>query len=383
MVYSTNFGNKDLTSKTITTTTRNENVFYGRVIDIIIDKEHPDYSTYGGIACLGGIKFKIFVDNESGGEDEFTGFAFQADTNIKQYPLIDEIVQIEKKVGENLDITHDNTTFYYTRTINIFNSQHNNAFPNYNVTGAEPRLGKDLTTIPTIRNTQPFPGDVLIEGRLGNSIRLSGYNSNSNPFSDNSNNGKPLTIIRNTSNFDSDVTSINVENVNLDDASIYLTSEHSIPLEPVSSKNISFKSGNFTPEKTSIYKGRQIIIDSGRITLHAKDDIIEANSKESVHISSKKVNLDSEDYTTLTGNKIYLGDEAYKEGQPAVKGTSNRALLETLIEALAQLSITLGTCTTPATTVAALSSFSPVLKGFVDILTTRLDTIESKKVFVE
>ena len=47
-----------------------------------------------------------------------------------------------------------------------------------------------------INPLQPFPGDVLIEGRHANTIRLGGTKHEENPLVDDSNNGKPYNIIR-------------------------------------------------------------------------------------------------------------------------------------------------------------------------------------------
>ena len=66
------------------------------------------------------------------------------------------------------------------------------------------------------------------------------------------------------------------------------------------------------PYKPSFpYTGRQIIIDSGRVHLNAKDDFILLMSKKSISLSSQgSVNIDSNSSFVVNSNRIKLGINA-------------------------------------------------------------------------
>jgi len=68
------------------------------------------------------------------------------------------------------------------------------------------------------------------------------------------------------------------------------------------------------------YTGRQIIIDSGRVHLNAKDDFIILSSKKSIALSAVgSVNIDSDSSFVVNSNQIKLGISAE---EPLVKGNT-------------------------------------------------------------
>jgi hypothetical protein len=69
------------------------------------------------------------------------------------------------------------------------------------------------------------------------------------------------------------------------------------------------------------YKGNQIIISSGRVIVHAKDDAVFILGKQAVGISSPKtINLDSNEKILLNCSKIELGYKAETQGEPITLG---------------------------------------------------------------
>lgn len=73
------------------------------------------------------------------------------------------------------------------------------------------------------------------------------------------------------------------------------------------------------------YVGRQIIIDSGRVHLNAKDDFIVLMSKKSISLSSQgSVNIDANASFIVNSNRIRLGTEAT---EPLVLGNKLSLLL--------------------------------------------------------
>ena len=67
-----------------------------RVIDIIMDDEHPDYDTYGGPNSIGMVYYRFIsqedIDTSEEGESEYTGQAFPLTTSHRLLPLKNEII---------------------------------------------------------------------------------------------------------------------------------------------------------------------------------------------------------------------------------------------------------------------------------------------------
>ena len=145
----------------------------------------------------------------------------------------------------------------------------------------------------------PFMGDILIEGRHGQSIRMTGVRANQQPLVNDQNNGKPLTIIRNgqkeselpkeVADFTEDGYTPQVEDINNDRTSIYLTSDHVIPLVPGSEEKGSFL--NFGPLDTNLYRGAQAIINSDRVVLNAREESLLLVAKEHISLSLSLIHI--------------------------------------------------------------------------------------------
>ena len=99
---------------------------------------------------------------------------------------------------------------------------------------------------------------------------------------------------------------------------------------------------SYTPEQPQQFKNPQIILNSGRILLNAKDDSIFIFAKKAIGLSSAgTINFDSDDYFIVNAPKIYLGLNAHKEEEPILLGTKTTDLLKTLLTSLSALSNTL------------------------------------------
>jgi hypothetical protein len=141
-------------------------------------------------------------------------------------------------------------TFYYLTTVGLWNSVQHNAFPDIaSYGGGDLNFGQTFVEKGDIRSLLPEEGDVLLEGRFGNSIRFSSTTKQkiiNNPWSTAGEPGMPITIIRNNqSNIDinSDPWVPVYEDPNNDGSSIYLCAGQDIPLN-YASKNL--KSFNIT-----------------------------------------------------------------------------------------------------------------------------------------
>lgn len=246
-------------------------IIIARVTKIILDRidlndiANSDFAKLGEWGALGCINFSILYSDKSSNNTKYSNLiAKPLFSNIKQYPLVGEIVQIIPGPSDRLNDRKSSQDYYYTLPYNTWNSTHHNAFPDlveyanftidnkntYNQVeeGAtkgnsedyqEYPLGKTFKEKSNIKDLLPFEGDVLVEGRWGQSIRFGSTvteKSNANSWSKNGTDGDPITIIRNNQGNQSVQEGYvpTVENINIDGSSIYLTYNQSINIQDIS-----------------------------------------------------------------------------------------------------------------------------------------------------
>ena len=170
-----------------------------------------------------------------------------------------------------------------------------------------------------INPLQPVEGDYILEGRFGNSLRFG------------SSNGEyPIIKIRNGQGprTDEGWTTVN-EDVNEDSGSLYLTSTQQVNLEP-NIFNYNSYTSSLAPELVPEYSSPQILINSGRLVLNAKEDSILLSAAKSINLNSQySVNVDSEYSFVVNSPNILLGDKEATE--PILKGDITIELLSELV----------------------------------------------------
>ena len=358
---------------------------YGRVVDVIQDAFHPEYEKYGQSQSINGIFYRNISKNQIEEEDESDlPFAYYSGNNFKQIPLKGEIVELTSQPGTSRNLSRS-SKLYWTKIIPVWNHIHHNGFPDtiqFEEQQEQIDLGENFEESEKVSNLQLFPGDVTVEGRHGNTLRFSGAKFDSNEITDDSNNGSPFTILRNGQKESDDPLQLILEDINEDKSSIYLTSDHSIPLEPANTKREGFES---EPEAAEEFKGAQIIMNSDRLFFNAKDESAFISAKEAVGINAKEVGIDSDDYIGLDSKKIYLGTGAFREEEPALNGETTTVWLDDLVSLLEGLAKTMAT-SPPAP--AELYTAKMVKEGVklqtqLPMLKTLLKTLHSKKVFID
>ena len=86
------------------------------------------------------------------------------------------------------------------------------------------------------------------------------------------------------------------------------------------------------------YKGDQVIISSGRVTHHSKDDFILLFGKKGVSISSPATfTVDANERTTIASPIIELGLRAALDGEPVLLGNRTVFQLGQLLDNLTSL----------------------------------------------
>ena len=344
----------------------------GRVKDIILNTQYPQIEKYGGSTAIGNIFFEFnnFISPEN-------NLAKPLFPQLSSYPLVNEMVLIFKLPNTTIGKVTSNESFYYINSINLWNHPHHNAYTNpinfNNLTPSEQKTYEDAqagsvrlstNSLPEIQLNSPFnpsqntfieknnihpllpyAGDIIHEGRWGNSIRFGStakpFNSSSlNPWSNSGENGEPITLIRNgQSSLSSNEgwTSIN-EDINEDNSSIYLTATQQIPINVASQRYFSYTPREKeTPTSPSTYTGDQVIINSGRLLFNSKSDHILLSSQRTISFEALKgFNFDTPaNFVIDVGTHIKLGSKDATE--PLVKGETLRKDLLDLTKSLLNL----------------------------------------------
>lgn len=325
-----------------------------RVLDIILDDSHPLFEEYGEWNSIG----TIFYDDIAvpTGVDSLN-FARPLFANQKLYPLINELVPLLFLTSPSSQLNTSRKTAYYLPTINLWNSQHHNALPDptsdigqatlddyeqaergvvrrVQDQSTEIDLGEGFEEKINIHPLQPYIGDNVFEGRWGNSIRLgSTVKNKNNEWSSTGENGDPIIIIRNgqRDNIDVDGWVPIAEEINEDKSSLYLASGQKLPLEIA---NATFDSQPSPPTNPKEYTGNQIILNSGRLVLNAKNDNVIISANDAVSITSPDVvGIDANKFI-VAGERIYLGNKTEGQLQPILRGDDT---VEVLVETFTEL----------------------------------------------
>ena len=337
-----------------------------RVIGIILDETHPLFDYYGGWNALGAIQYESitqpivsFPNLEALGNINIP-IALPATPNIKNYPLINEIVYVLSLPNTEIGTNSARTSAYYLNLTSLWNHPHHNAYPsNANepspsqqksylqteagsvaITSADPTqifLGKTFKERPNIHPLLPFEGDVIYEGRWGNSIRLgSTAKGTSNEWSSAGENGDPITIIRNGQGTQTNEGWVPiVENISKNNSSIYLTSTQNIPLNASSISYVSYPDGK-QPTAPNKYSGAQIVLDSGRLVFNSYLDHILLSSATSINLNSQEtVNIDTRKFITQA-DKIFLGKEELAT-EPLLLGNVTTQVLRDVVSSLKEV----------------------------------------------
>lgn len=370
-----------LTQSQTSGTSQQQSLLFGRVIKIALDDSTQILDAQGNILPIGTI---VYRDVTAEKETKVTEYpALPLSTNIKQFPLLNEIVVLIQGPSSDIQTNVSTKDVYYSTIVNLWGSSHHNALPEPN-TDISTILGKDVKELSDINPMYPFPGDILIEGRQGQSIRLSGNKSVENKLVNDSNNGKPLILISNGQiKTDNGIDHI-IEDINKDPNSIYFLSDHKSDLIAANTKRDSY---NEKPLDSNHYVGNQVILNAGRLYLNAKEDSILLSAKKSVGLNAKTVNVDGEDYICLDADKIYLGKGARAAKlpkEPVILGTQLENWLNSLLDSLDRLSSALTTASAVSGgPVTQLNAAGPALQATVTSLRTQIKQFKSTKVYTE
>jgi hypothetical protein len=230
----------------------------------------------------------------------------------------------------------------------------------------------------------PFAGDIIYEGRWGNSLRFGSTckieGDWNNIWSTSGDNGDPITIVRNgqdpnLSNFGAEPTSENIKN---DLSSLYLTSYQKLPF---SIANENFVSYTTPPTIPSQFASPQIILNSDRIVLNAKTDSVLISGQNSVGISSNNsVNIESTSEINIASKLVKLGSA--NASQAVLRGDETIAYLKALVIEMENIALALKSIQnwpggTPTPNPVLLNVATCALETFETVY-NEIDSVKSK-----
>jgi hypothetical protein len=259
-------------------------------------------------------------------------------------PLMPHITNIPL-IGEHVVVTEYNRQHYYTSIINRKNSPNENSQP-----GASGIYEKDTKYGDTferkdIRRVEVNEGDIVYEGRFGNSIKLG-----SDPT-----NGSPVIKIRAGQTLDTETRDIFQkpvkESIDNDASSIYLISSGSI-------------GETFEEEQIT---GKKILIKSDGIFISGRDNL-KFKAVNNINVNTPVLDIIADD--------IKLGSIETTELQPVVKGDELKSFLDDLLTQLNTVATAMSPVNVAGTT--ALTTAVTVLKTKLAsnaILSTKVKTI--------
>jgi hypothetical protein len=340
----------------------------GRVIDIILDENHPKYQEIGLGTSGIGIVFIENVGRDNIGTAKMVKPYFP---NIKNYPLVNEFVYCfylpTPTLSSNSDLKRE---YYYLPNFGLWNTPHFNALPPFvqtpsqpsqnngyqqveagavNITSTQPNTLSPDSPInpsqntfvekPNIHPLMPFAGDNIYEGRFGNSLRFGSTakskSTYKNNWSENGNNGDPITILRNgqPQNVSQDGWIPTTENISNDLSSVYLTSYQKIPFSIANENFISYTNKPITPSQ---FSSPQIIANADRVVINAKKDSVLISGEKAVGLSSNEsINIES-NQIYLEGNDVRLGSK--NASQSVLKGDDTVDYLKIILTELQNIS---------------------------------------------
>lgn len=338
----------------------------GIVVDVIVNNSHSEYASDG--YNVGMVKFRRLVSNAYRAEDQLN-WAYPLFANYTRYPLIGEVVYIFSSLNR----------WYYLSEINVSNrvtaqdlpelvtetdaSQENSSqkIEDYRESSISPKkvgdkkvdIGEYFQDLPNVYRLKYFEGDIIHEGRSGQSIRfgtswLSGeVTANARtkkiPWKSNNKDQSPHILIRVGPSPEQEKTVDGMfgqvlEDINEDKTSIWMVTDQIVPIKlATEGSGIHRISVSDFPSK---FNENQLILNSDRIILNAKKKKIIINSHNGIHMSTlKDVTLDADrdhvtwtnrdrndrvvgKYTSTTGNEIN-----FSSGKDIIKIAGNNQRL--------------------------------------------------------
>jgi hypothetical protein len=365
----------------------------GKVFGIVLNENTPNKKAferaggYTGIGTIFYLDYEVSKNYDANIDLSTCNMAIPLDANIKNYPLIGELILIVDGPSSNSQLYSGAGRKYYSSTFNLWNNPQQNSPISIGT-------GKTFVETADIRPLSPFEGDFIIQGRKGNGLRFGSTvqsHSDLNEWSNVGNDGDPITILVNGYvTTDTGSSAPNVEEINKELSSVYLTSTQKLPLLP----SPSIINPVNSPVQPNHYNNAQVILNSDRVTINSKKDEVLIYGANNVDLNSDNIiNINAGNYIHLhidqnnSNSQILLGTN--KNGtvptEPVLLGGKTHDLLLEMLNAMTTLAGFLASATVPTTegaiAVVDCNMAGEQLLNDVSTLIDKLETITSDKVY--
>jgi hypothetical protein len=311
----------------------------GKVFAVITTENTPTKELYeqqgksngiGTIFYLDYIGSKNTVLNEVNLSDCSIAKPYYA--NLQDYPLVGELVTLVDAPAPASQEARNIGQKYYTGVINVWNNNQQNSLSNDS-------LGATFSENGEIRKLLAFEGDRIYQGRKGNGIRFGSTVKMTpmlNEWSNTGSNGDPITILVNGYiTTDQKQITPNIEEINKELSSIYLTSTQRIPLIP--DRNVNLNPITNPKIVSSYFGGSQLLFNSDRLILNSKKDEVMIFAKTNVEINTNNIiNLNAGERNHLNSPRNFIGtkSDGTLPDEPLLLGTQTINLLTDVLEAV-------------------------------------------------
>ena len=283
------------------------------VIETSIAFENAPINDEGNRIPLGTIRIRV------GGKGELADehFAFPA-LNTTHIPLIGEHVICFRASSDYTNPGFRSERWFYLSSYNLQGNKHLNPLPNKYINsvigrdgqgGAYASLGapqsaetatyipgEDFTELDTIKNLQPYEGDIIFQGRAGASLRLGrSYQNLSSQYAASPfwKGDGPITILSNGLKEERGPNKYVIEDPDTTASMFIMTSGQQIKMKPSQRR--------LAPgiQPVDAYKKSQIVITSDRLIFNSKLDEIVLSSKSTVGVATKNWAVDMNTFFDL------------------------------------------------------------------------------------
>jgi hypothetical protein len=328
------------------------------VLEVIYVDDNPN--------LIYGLKVKEFGSTPASDVAEVTTItAKPLNTSILRIPIVGEAVLLVKAPSSYGTAVRNTSDTYYLDVVSLQSSIHHNALPtitakkvqvsstsgnsgNYSKAAAgstnkeqEPKVDDNFSENELVQPLQHYIGDLLIEGRYGNSIRFSTTPKSGKftvqPKWSNGKPAAPITIFRNSiQDKGGKINGFITEDFNKEDNVIVQASGQNIVFEQASKVLSSTNNYKLTSWKDENWgKTPQTLISSGRIVFNSFQKEIIAFAKAGIALSSETaITIDAKDMVSLNAKKMELGTNS---DQQLILGNKWQTWMENLIDAIGNL----------------------------------------------
>jgi hypothetical protein len=354
---------------------------YGRVVHVILTLDDPYCEN---ASMINGVYYRSPKVPADETDIRKFPFAYQGSAQNRTLPLPKEIVTLYNGADPGSIDNPGKTRVYWKEVVNVWNHPHHNAAPDTLQENWKDDLLKGFPEQKTINPLAANPGDTLIEGRLGQSIRFGGSKGPASLPSPNDD-GKPVILISNGQIETTNGSDLIKEDINEDANSLYFVTDHIVNIVPASNKRSTYDVAPIDPKN---YIGNQIVANAGRIIINAKEESVLISAKDSIGLNAKTLNFDATDYMCVDGKTILLGEKARTAPlalrQPVIRGLAMQNWVNELLDALQSVSAAMSQAVAVSGgPVTSLIEEGGALQATIATLRSNLSNTLSKKVYVE